>query len=187
MLQVFISLTWIGYREFKTFPVHLNLISTYPIPLWFVDSVVPCLLFTSSTSLCQICPARHRSFYSHVSLSDPLQQMYNRGVPTYLKENLDHPRNRDAPTRTELSFSVADVTALYSCCLDVRRYQEILQQGDAMTFRNESGGKRETMLYASHKRWNYWVIHSAFRFCCSSSKMDSPFVHCWRTPTMKVR
>lgn len=46
--------------------------------------------------------------------------------------------------------------------LDVRRYQEMLQQGDAMTFRDETGTGGT----------------GVFELRCSSSETDSPFIRC---------
>lgn len=116
----------------------------YSLILRSFDSFVPCLPFLFISPLIWFFRSHHRSF-----LAPLLEAMLCRQFSTEMSWR-SQKMNRlifagvyMAPARTEPPSNVAGFIARYSRFLDVRRYQEMHWQGDAMTFWDASGGERE--------------------------------------------
>lgn len=95
-----------------------------------------------------------QNFSNLVTRSNPLWLMYNRIVLTWLNTNLHNRKNRDAPAGTEAPFTVIEYITRYSRCLRVRRYQEMLHQGNAMKFQDEMGCEQERCSLPNVKEGN---------------------------------
>lgn len=151
-----------------------------------VDSFVPCLPFRIPTPV-KTSPSRASQIFPNSDTpSNSLRPLYDRNVATYLNEHLDHRRNLDAPAGTEPPISVADYIARYSWCLAICSYQEMLQQADTMTFRDDMGRKQEIMLSAWRKGWNHWGGCSALELHFSSSETELSFILCWEEADYEV-
>lgn len=81
-------------------------------------------------------------------------------------EHLNHRRNQVAPAGMEPRFRVTDYIACYSRCLDVCRYQGMLQQSDAIEFLGKPDREQETILSAWGKKSNQWGVHGGLEQRC---------------------
>lgn len=71
---------------------------------------------------------------------------------------------------------MAGYIARYSRCLNGLLYQEMLQEGDIVTFWDDTGRKNEAILFDWRKRWKHLGGGGAFGPHCYSSETDSRFL-----------
>lgn len=154
----------------------LTLILSYATPIW--STILP-LLSISFTNHVMLRPSREAQiFFSPVMQRNPLLIMQDQKFLAYPNKHLNHRRNRDARAGPERMFRLTDYIARYSRLLDVCRYQEMLQHGQEMKFRDETGQQLVTMLSVlGVKGWNHWGGRRALELRFSISEKDFfPFV-----------